>query len=89
MTIQDIKLYDTVRIKPDKCLYDYERRLIYTVTNINDKTNRVRISSLNHKDYFKSLFADVIDVDISEIQKVANTFNDPLKDYIFNERKTI
>ena len=54
MDIKDVKLYDTVRIKPDKCLSDYEQRLIYTVTQIDVDTKIVSLSSLNHKDYFKS-----------------------------------
>lgn len=83
MDIQDVELYDIVRIKPNKCLYEYERRLIYMVISISKETNIVHLSSLNHKVYFKSSFPDTIDVDISEIQKVANTVNDPLKDYIF------
>lgn len=78
MNIQDVKLYDTVRIKSNKCLYEYERRLIYAVTHIDMKTKRVRISSLNHKDYFISSFPDTVDIDVSDIKKVANTSNDPL-----------
>ena len=39
MNIQDVKLYDTVRIKSNKCLYEYERRLIYAVTHIDMETN--------------------------------------------------
>lgn len=82
MNIQDVKLYDTVRIKSNKCLYEYERRLIYAVTHIDMKTKRVRISSLNHKDYFISSFPDTVDIDVSDIKKVANTSNDPLYDYV-------
>lgn len=82
MNIQDVKLYDTVRIKSNKCLYEYERRLIYAVTHIDMETKRVRISSLNHKDYFISSFSDTIDIDVSDIKKVANTSNDPLYDYV-------
>lgn len=82
MNIQDVKLYDTVRIKPNKCLYDYERRLIYAVTHIDMETKRVRISSLNHKAYFISSFPDTIDIDVSDLEKVANTSNDPLYEYV-------
>lgn len=78
MNIQDVKLYDTVRIKPIKCLYEYERKLIYAVTHIDMETKRVHISSLNHKDYFISEFPDTIDIDVADIEKVANTPNDPL-----------
>ena len=87
MNIQDVKLYDAVRIKPNKCLYDYERRLIYAVTHIDLKTKRVHISSLNHKDYFISSFPDTIGIDVSDIEKVANTHSDPLYDYVrYNEQ---
>ena len=82
MNIQNVKLYDTVRIKPNKCLYDYERRLIYAVTHIDMETKKVRISSLNHKDYFISSIPDTIDIDVSDTEKVANTSIDPLCEYI-------
>lgn len=82
MNIQDVKLSDTVRIKPDRCLYEYERRLIYAVTHIDIETKRVRISSLNHKDYFISSFPDTVDIDVSDIKKVAHTYSDPLYDYV-------
>lgn len=72
MNIQNVKLYDTVRIKPNKCLYDYERRLTYAVTHIDVETKRVRISSLNHKDYFISSFPDAIDIPVADIEKLMN-----------------
>lgn len=75
MDIQDVELYDIVRIKPNKCLYEYERRLIYMVISISKETNIVHLSSLNHKVYFKSSFPDTIAVDVSIIQKIANKFN--------------
>ena len=83
MDIQDVELYDIVRIKPNKCLYEYERRLIYMVISINNETNIVQLSSLNHKVYFKSSFPNTIGVDVSEIQKIAIPFDQPLQDYIF------
>ena len=82
MNIQDVKLYDTVRIKPNKCLYDYERRLIYAVTHIDMETKRVRISSLHHKAYFISSFPDTIDIDVSDLEAVANLSNDHLYEYV-------
>lgn len=65
MNIQDVKLYDTVRIKSNKCLYEYERRLIYAVTHIDMETK-----------------PDTVDIDVSDIKKVANTSNNPLYDYV-------
>lgn len=73
MDITDVKLYDTVRIKPDKCLSDYERRLIYAVTQIDVERKLVNLSSLNHKDYFESSIPDTPRIDIADIEKVANT----------------
>lgn len=87
MDIKDVKLYDTVRIKPIKCLYEYERKLTYAVTHIDMETKRVRISSLNHKDYFMSEFPDTINIDIADIEKVANTPNDPLYEYICHNQQ--
>lgn len=82
MDIKDVKLYDTVRIKPDKCLSDYEQRLIYAVTQIDVDTKIVSLSSLNHKDYFKSSIPDTPRIDVADIDKVANTSNEPLYDYV-------
>lgn len=82
MDIKDVKLYDTVRIKPDKCLSDYERRLIYALTQIDVERKLVSLSSLNHKDYFESSIPDTPRIDIADIEKVANTSKEPLYDYV-------
>lgn len=70
MDIKDVKLYDTVRIKPDKCLSDYERRLIYAVTQIDVERKLVSLSSLNHKDYFESSIPDTPRIDVSDIENL-------------------
>ena len=84
MDIKDVKLYDTVRIKPDKCLDEHERRLIFAVTQIDVDRKIVSLSSLNHKVYLKNSLPYTPRIDVADIAKIANTPNDPLYDYIMS-----
>lgn len=89
MNIQDVKLYDTVRIKPNKCLYDYERRMIYTVTQIDIDRKLVSLSSLNHKALFKNAIPDTPRIDVADIEKLFNTPIDPIYDYVCHNKQII